>query len=170
VARVLIVGCGCRGRALAAELVDRGHAVRGTTRRPERRAEIAAAGAEPWVADPQRMGSLLGAIEGVSVLCWLLASATGPADAVAALHAGLLQRLLEEIVDTPVRGVVYEAAGTVDPAVLAGAAELVRQAHETWHIPSRILRSDPADHRAWVDGAAGSVAALLGGQSSRAPA
>ena len=34
-ARVLIVGCGCRGRALAAELVAGGHAVRATTRRSE---------------------------------------------------------------------------------------------------------------------------------------
>ncbi len=31
-ARVLIVPCGCRGRALAADLVSAGHAVRGTTR------------------------------------------------------------------------------------------------------------------------------------------
>ena len=31
-ARVLIVPCGRRGRALAAELVAAGHAVRGTTR------------------------------------------------------------------------------------------------------------------------------------------
>ena len=46
-ARVLIVGCGCRGRALAADLRGAGHAVRGTTRDPGRTAAIAAAGAEP---------------------------------------------------------------------------------------------------------------------------
>ena len=33
-ARVLIVGCGGRGRALARELVAAGHTVRGTTRDP----------------------------------------------------------------------------------------------------------------------------------------
>ena len=36
VARVLIVGCGCRGQALARELRAAGHAVRGTTRDPAR--------------------------------------------------------------------------------------------------------------------------------------
>ena len=38
-ARVLIVPCGCRGRALAAELAAAGHAVRGTTRSPELEAQ-----------------------------------------------------------------------------------------------------------------------------------
>ena len=33
-ARVLIVPCGCRGRALAARLAAAGHVVRGTTRDP----------------------------------------------------------------------------------------------------------------------------------------
>ena len=57
-ARVLIVGCGCRGRALAEDLRAAGHAVRGTTRDPARAAAIAAAGAEPYVGDPDRIGSL----------------------------------------------------------------------------------------------------------------
>ena len=35
-ARVLIVGCGGRGQALARELVAAGHAVRGMTRDPAR--------------------------------------------------------------------------------------------------------------------------------------
>jgi Trk K+ transport system NAD-binding subunit len=39
-ARVLIVGCGCRGVVLARSLLADGHAVRGTTRRPERAAVI----------------------------------------------------------------------------------------------------------------------------------
>ena len=34
-ARVLIVGCGGRGQALARELAAAGHAVRGTTRSPQ---------------------------------------------------------------------------------------------------------------------------------------
>jgi 3-hydroxyisobutyrate dehydrogenase-like beta-hydroxyacid dehydrogenase len=46
-ARVLIVGCGCRGQALARELRAAGHAVRGTTRDAGKVAAIAAAGAEP---------------------------------------------------------------------------------------------------------------------------
>ena len=34
------------------------------------------------------------------------------------LHGPRLETLLERLVDTPVRGVVYEAAGTVEPALL----------------------------------------------------
>ena len=73
-ARVLIVGCGCRGRALARELATAGHAVRGTTRDRERLAEIEAAGAEAVVADPDRLGSLMAQLHGVSLLCWLMGS------------------------------------------------------------------------------------------------
>jgi hypothetical protein len=49
---------------------------------------------------------VLDAIEGVALVYWLLGSAQGDPDAVAALHGPRLQRLLEEIVDTPVRAVV----------------------------------------------------------------
>ena len=56
---------------------------------------------------------MLDQIEDVALIFWLLGSATGEPAAVAALHGPRLERLLEEIVDTPVRGFVYEAAGTV---------------------------------------------------------
>ena len=104
-ARVLIVGCGCRGQALARELVAAGHAVRGTTRDPARTAAIAAAGAEPYVGDPDRIGTLMGALTGVTIVCWLLGTVPIPE-----LHGGRLRMLFEKLVDTPVRGVVYEAA------------------------------------------------------------
>ncbi len=106
-ARVLIVGCGCRGRALARELRAEGHAVRGTTRDAANAAEIEATGAESFIGDPDQLGTLLPALDGVTIVCWLLASATGPA--APALHGTRLERLFEEIVDTHVRGVVYEA-------------------------------------------------------------
>jgi Trk K+ transport system NAD-binding subunit len=67
-ARVLIVGCGCRGRALARVLAADGHAVRGTTRDPARSADIASSGAEATVADPDRLATLMPAIEGVTVV------------------------------------------------------------------------------------------------------
>ena len=60
VARILIVGGGCRGRLLAQELVGEGHAARVTTRQESARAEIEAAGAECWIGAPQRMGTLRG--------------------------------------------------------------------------------------------------------------
>ena len=109
-ARVLIVGCGCRGRMLAEALQLDGHTVRGTTRTESGLDAIAASGAEPVVADPDRLGTVMQALPGVSVVCWLL----GSAEAAAELHGDRLQTFVERLVDTPVRGFVYEAAGTVD--------------------------------------------------------
>src|ERR671917_940238 len=100
-ARVLIVGCGCRGQALARELVAPGHAVRGTTRDPAHAAAIAAAGAEPYVGDPDRIATLMDALTGVTIVCWLMGTAGGAPE----LHDGRLRMLYEKLVDTPVRGV-----------------------------------------------------------------
>ena len=69
-ARILIVGCGCRGRELGAELRERGHAVRGTSRTEEGRAAIETAGFEGVIADPNRLGTLLPHLHGVSAVCW----------------------------------------------------------------------------------------------------
>src|SRR5690606_40730452 len=50
---------------------------------------------------------------------WLLGTANGEPEQVAALHGPRLERMLTEAVDTPLRGFVYEAAGTVPEAELA---------------------------------------------------
>jgi nucleoside-diphosphate-sugar epimerase len=155
VARVLIVGCGCRGRALAAALVGEGHAVRGTTRDPGRLAEIEASGAEAAAADPDRLATVMPHLAGVSVLCWLMGSA--PAD----LHGPRLRTLLERLVDTPVRGFVYEAAGSVDPDVLSGGAAAVREAADRWRIPAQIVDTDPANRDTWVAAMTAAVGRLL---------
>jgi uncharacterized protein YbjT (DUF2867 family) len=138
VARVLIVACGCRGQALARELAAAGHAVRGTTRDPARTAAIAAAGAEPYVGDPDRIGTLMGALTGVTIVCWLLGTVPAPE-----LHGGRLRMLFEKLVDTPVRGVVYEAA-------LEQGREIARDASERWRIPVEVLEPE-GDARAAVD-------------------
>jgi nucleoside-diphosphate-sugar epimerase len=162
VARVLIVGCGCRGQALARELVAAGHAVRGTTRDPARTDAILAAGAEPYVGDPDRISTLMEALTGVTVVCWLMASATGDEEKVFALHDGRLRMLWEKLVDTPVRGVVYEAAGSVGEAALVRGEAVARVAHETWRIPLEYVREDPADQEAWVTAGRLAVDRLLG--------
>jgi uncharacterized protein YbjT (DUF2867 family) len=159
VARVLIVGCGCRGQALARALVADGHAVRGTTRDAARSADVAAAGAEPFVGDPDRIGTLMDALAGVTILCWLMGSASG--EHAAELHDGRLRMLCEKLVDTPVRGLVYEAAGSVGEAALARGLEVARDAHERWMIPLEVLDAAPDDHDAWLAQARGAVAALL---------
>jgi NADP-dependent 3-hydroxy acid dehydrogenase YdfG len=160
-ARVLIVGCGGRGQALARELAAAGHAVRGTTRSPARADAIAAAGAEPYVGDPDRIATLMEAIAGVTVVAWLLGNADG--ERAAELHDGRLRMLCEKLVDTPVRGLLYEGAGTLPDAVLAGGAEVVRRAAETWSIPVEVLATDPAKCSEWTRAARGAVDALLAG-------
>jgi uncharacterized protein YbjT (DUF2867 family) len=161
VARVLIVGCGCRGQALARELVSAGHAVRGTTRTARRADAIAVAGAEPFVADPQRLGTLVGALEGTAIVCWLLGSAVGEDVAVAQLHGPRLRSFCERLVDTGVRGLIYEAAGTAAPDVLAGGVRIAVEASATWMIPLRVLEADPAVPEAWLRAARAEVDALL---------
>jgi nucleoside-diphosphate-sugar epimerase len=111
VARVLLIGGGCAGLALIGELGAEGHAVRAVTRRPERRAELEEAGAQCWLGDPDRIGTLRYALDNVTILCWLLGAATGDPGAVRALHGSRLEMMLLRTVDTTVRGVVYEAAG-----------------------------------------------------------
>jgi len=123
--RVLIVGCGCRGQALARELVDAGHVVRGTTRDPAKAGAIAAAGAEPYIGDPDRIGTLMGALSAVTVAVWLLGTADAPA-----LHDGRLRMFCEKTVDTPVRGLVYEASAAVPKG--RGVVEV---AADIWKIP-----------------------------------
>jgi hypothetical protein len=159
-ARVLIVGCGGRGQALARELLAAGHAVRGTTRDPRNVGVIAALGAEPHIGDPDRIATLMDALAGVTLVAWLLGSAAG--DGAPDLHAGRLRMLCEKLVDTPVRGLLYEGAGTLPDEVLAGGAEVVRTAAATWNIPLEVLTTDPSECERWTADAAAAVARLLG--------
>jgi nucleoside-diphosphate-sugar epimerase len=152
-ARVLIVGCGCRGQALARELLSEGHAVRGTTRDAARLAAIEAAGAEAVTADPDRLATMTPVIEGVSVICWLMGTAGG-ADQ---LHGPRLESMLEHIVDTQVRGFVYET-GAVERA--EGTAAALRVA-ATYSMPVELLTTDPAQHDEWLRAAADAVSRVL---------
>jgi uncharacterized protein YbjT (DUF2867 family) len=163
VARVLIVGCGGRGQALARDVVAAGHAVRGTTRDPRRFAAIEAAGAEPYLADPDRVMTLMDALAATTVVCWLMGSATGDEDRVRELHAGRLRMLCEKVVDTTVRGLVYEAGGSVPFAWREEGEMIVRAARATWNIPLEVVHADPADCGEWRVEARRAVARILGG-------
>jgi nucleoside-diphosphate-sugar epimerase len=158
-ARILIVGCGCRGLALADGLAAAGHPVRGTTRDPARAPELEAAGVEPAVGDPYRLATLLPHIANTSAMVWLMGSATG--DDVEALHRTRLQTVLERLVDSPVRGMVYEAAGTVPPAFLREGAAAVRKASLTWQMPNVIVERHPREHEAWVAAMVAAVEQVL---------
>jgi hypothetical protein len=116
--------------------------VRGSSRSADRLGEIEAAGAEAVVADPNRLGTLLPHIEGVSVLVWLLGSVDGVAGE--ALHGPRLESMLETLVDTPVRGVVYEGPGE----------RIARRFADTFRMRVEVLRAG--------DDAAVAVARILG--------
>jgi Trk K+ transport system NAD-binding subunit len=163
VARFLIIGCGCRGRTLARELRQGGHAVRGTTRDGGLVAAIEAVGAEAYVGDPDRVATLTPALEHVSAAVILLGSATGPPASLAALHGTRLEMLLTRMLDTTVRGIVYEAAGSVDHAVLLDGAARVRAACEDSLIPYQLLDADPRDDEQWLEAALGAADRVLGG-------
>ena len=146
-ARALIVGCGCRGRALGTSLLEQGWAVRGTSRRAEGLAAIEDAGIEPALADPEQPGTLLDLVGDVAAVYWLLGSANGPRENLAAIHGPRLERFLERLVETPVRRFVYEAAGSVDLELLARGADLVRAAGERWRIPVEIATTPSSVQR-----------------------
>jgi hypothetical protein len=125
-----------------------GHPVRGTTRNPERVADLEAAGIEPAVGDPYRLQTLMPHVANTSAMVWLMGSAVG--QDVEALHRTRLQTVLERLVDTPVRGMIYEASGALPPALLREGAAAVRKASAIWEMPFAIVEQDPGDHEAWL--------------------
>jgi len=115
------------------------------------------------VGDPDVVGTLARSLEHVGVVCVLLGSALGSPEQLRALHGPRLDMLITRMVDTTVRGVVYEAAGSVDTAILDPGAALVRARCEDARIPYVLLRADSGDHRAWVASAAAAVQRALDG-------
>jgi uncharacterized protein YbjT (DUF2867 family) len=162
VARILIVGGGCRGRQLAERMVADGLPVRVITRTEAGRAAIEATGAECWIGTPDRLATLRGALDGVTILCWMLGSATGSPEELRALHTSRLQFFLTQAIDTTVRGFVFEARGTSTPAQpLLEGAQMARALVERNAIPARFLTADPHDTAAWLSDARAAVASLL---------
>ena len=107
-ARILVVGGA--GRAARARVV--GHVVE-----------------EADGVDPDRLATLTPRLEGVSVVCWLFGES-----GAAALHGDRLASLVEYLVDTPVRGLVYERS-----ADHPGGEEIVARARETFRIPCAVV-------------------------------
>jgi len=161
VPRALIVGCGCHGRALGQRLASNEWQVRGTSRDADRLEAIEAAGLEAAPADPDRPGTILELCRDVSVVVWLLGSASGEPDQLDAIHGPRLERLLEKLVESPVRGFAYEAAGSVPSESLERGREAVERAAETWRIPVTLIEGDRSEP-GWADRAVGSVLRVLG--------
>ena len=124
-ARVLVVG-GDSGRA--AELGSSGHVIE-----------------DADGIDPDRLATLTPRLESVSVVCWLFGESGD-----AALHGDRLESLLEYLVDTPVRGFVYERSERHPDG-----EEIVARARERFRIPCAVV--SPGDD------VAAAVSRVLGG-------
>ena len=160
----MVGGGSCRGLDLCRRLTADGHAVRVVTRSDERAAEIEAAGGEAWRGTPDRIGTLRYALDNVTVVLWLLGTASGPEEEVAPLHGSRLKMLLERVTDTTVRGFVYEGAGTVVAEALDIGVSEVEWANRTNEIPFRLLEADPrGDREVWLAEVQEAIASLLGG-------
>lgn len=107
-ARILVVGDAARGH----ELESNGHVVE-----------------DADGVDPDRLATLTPRLESVSVVCWLFGESGSEA-----LHGDRLESLVEYLVDTPVRGFVYERS----PYHSRGE-EIVARARETFRIPCAVI-------------------------------
>ena len=130
------------------------HAVRMVTRSEAGRAAIEEAGAECWIGTADRLQTLRGALESVTIACWLLAAAGDAAAQRQALHGDRLRFFLGQAVDTTVRGFVYEEGG---------GEEIVREMCARNEIPVAIVPAAAGDGRADDDAWVGRVRAAVEG-------
>ena len=143
-------------------MIERRHTVRATTRTETGRAAIEASGAECWIGTPDRLATLRGALDSVTIVCWLLGSAAGPPEELGALHRTRLELFLTQAIDTTVRGFIYEACGTITPPEdLREGERTVRAITGRSMIPAAFLTVDPNDAAAWQSQAASAVESLL---------
>ena len=98
------------------------------------------------MADPDRLATLVPVLDGVTVVCWLMGTAVDSPE----VHGDRLRTLMEHLVDTPVRGFVYEAAGPAGSELLDQGAQIVREASQIWRIRVEVVSADPASHDEWL--------------------
>lgn len=123
------------------------------SRSEDRRADIEAVGAECVLGDPNRLGTLRGVLEGVTVVCWLLGTATGEPERLRELHHSRLPAFLGQAIDSTMRGFLYEAP--------AESALLVEDLARRNAIPAAALTADPRDVDSWLRAARAALSAFL---------
>ncbi len=79
-----------------------------------------------------------------------------PGEPGAELNGPRLESLLAKVVDTPVRGFVFEA-----PADGTGR-DAVEDAIERWRLPAEIVSCDRSDPAAWAESVAAAVERSVG--------
>ena len=138
-----------------------GHAVRVTTRAEPGRAAIEATGAECWIGTPERLGTLRAALESVTVVCWLSGDRAGGEEEVRALHTSRLEFFLGQVIDTTVRGFVYEAAGPRRGDVLADGRADREDGGAAQRDPDGVHRGRPRAPVLWLQDAHAEIDELL---------
>ncbi len=118
------------------------------------------------IGTPDRLASLRGALDGVTIACWMLATAEGDAARVRALHGSRLESFLGQAIDTTMRGFVYEAGGLAPVReALSEGERIVRTVAERNAIPTAIIRADvAADPQTWQVEAWAAISGLLEGR------
>jgi len=148
VGSILLIGGGERGRTLASDVRAAGNVVRHHDPYEAGRAPIEATGAECWIGTPDPAGHAGRALDGVAIACWLarqrLRDARGTRRSSTARAFSSSSR---RPIDTPIRGLLYEAAGSVGRRPLARGAEVIGPRASLNAIPLEILHADPADSR-----------------------
>ena len=123
------------------------------------------------VGTPDRLATLQGALEHVTIACWLLADADGDPECVSALHGPRLEQFLSGAIDSTLRGFLYESGGDLVPAdVLAEGERIVSETAARNSIPVAILTADPVDVEAWMVQAQAAIGHLLEGPPAGEPA
>ena len=171
------MGGGDRGWLLGRAVVEAGHAARvvpsdashaGAQGRAHPGARAAAEqrkskphDPELFPADPRRLATLRGALERVTLACWLFGSASGSQEEVQAWHGDRLEAFVRQLLDSSARGFVYEAAGSVAPEVRAQGARLAAETAARHAMVLGLLEQDPADEAAWLEQARERTLALV---------
>ncbi|MHB8492123.1 MAG: hypothetical protein ACYDA6_07940 [Solirubrobacteraceae bacterium] len=165
-ARVLIVGEGERAMALGEALAGSGHAARVVVQAhpegPPGERLAPASGVELIEGDPNRLATMRGALERVTVACWLFGSMSGAAELTEAIHGPRLTAFMGQVVDSSARAFLYESAGSVAAAVLDAGAQRAREIAARNAIALALLDRDPADRRAWLADAMERITGLIG--------
>jgi hypothetical protein len=88
---------------------------------------------------------------------------SGAGEGAEAINSERLPALAERLVDSGVRGLVYEAAGTADPGALGAGADAVLRAGETFRMPVAVIAASPSEHGPWLAEMRAAVAGVIAG-------
>lgn len=146
-----------------------------TTRSEAGRAAIEASGAECWVGTPERLATLRGVLDGVAIACWMFARAQGSERELRELHSERLEFFLTQVIDSTVRGFVFEGAGAqagaggaedgaphdTRAAALAAGEATARRLSARNEIPLELLHAAALEDTEWLAAAGAAIQRLL---------